>query len=98
MCFVIFFNSLIISNIQPFTQEPTTSSSSAITSWGTASYSNPAIDVTLLAMAALSPLVWRSVSWKKAGAEPCQAQGKLGLQASSLSLPFRLDWLLKIGT
>ena len=43
-------------------QDPTTSPSTAIISWGTASYSNPAIDVTLLVMAALSPQIWRSVS------------------------------------
>ena len=43
-------------------QEPLSSSSSAITSWGTASYGNPAIDVTLLIMTAVSPALWRCSS------------------------------------
>ena len=35
---------------------------------------------------------------KQAGAELCQAQVKLGSQASSLSLPFKISLTLKIGT
>ena len=41
-------------------KEPDQSTSCAILNWRTASYGNPALDISLLAMASLPPQTWRS--------------------------------------